>query len=161
MVDAVLAQYKLLLFHGQVPMAFPPATRVSDSTDSAISTAHIQNGIVRIRNEVRHGIWLMERRSPITCVLSSYTCSGSSVPCIRSHASAGHLVVYFVMAQMVGNRRSPGATILGGESEYPLPPTIALRSRRQLAYILIPCGRCMTWLVLYLQTGSTSRRPWC
>ena len=65
-VDAVLAQYKSPLLHDRVPKAFPPATRVSDSTDSAISTAHIQNGIVRIRNEVRHGIWLMERRSPIT-----------------------------------------------------------------------------------------------
>ena len=27
-----------------------------------------------------------------------FRCSGSSVPCIRSHASAGHLVVYFVTA---------------------------------------------------------------
>ena len=61
--------------------------------------------------------------------------------------------MYFVTAQMVGNRRSPGATILGGESGYPLPPTIALRSRRQVAYILIPCGQCTRWLVLYLQTG--------
>ena len=80
-----------------------------------------------------------------------FLCSGSSVPCIRSHASAGHLVVYFVTAQMVGNRRSPGATILGVESEYTLPPTIALRSRRQVAYILMPCGQCTRWLVLYLQ----------
>ena len=53
MVDAVLAQYKSPLFHDGVPMAFPPATRVSDSADSPISTAHIQNGIVRIRNEVQ------------------------------------------------------------------------------------------------------------
>ena len=39
-----------------------------------------------------------------------------SGPCIRSRASAGHLVVYFVTGQMVGDRRSPGATILGVET---------------------------------------------
>ena len=59
-----------------------------------------------------------------------FRCSGSSVPCIRSHASAGHLVVYFVTAQMVGDRRFPGATILGAScsttsANHPMsvPPT--------------------------------------
>ena len=33
-------------------------------------------------------------------------------------ASAGHLVEYNVMDMMVGNRRAPGATILGGVLEY-------------------------------------------
>ena len=41
-----------------------------------------------------------------------------SGPCIRSHASAGHLVVYFVTGQMVGDRRSPGADNTGGETIY-------------------------------------------
>ena len=44
-------------------------------------------------------------------------CSWSSVPCIRSHESAGHMVVYVVTDQMVGDRRSPG-TVLGVESIY-------------------------------------------
>ena len=55
-----------------------------------------------------------QSRQPQTFFLCGPRCSGSSVPCIRSHASAGHLVVYFVTAQMVGDRRFPGATILGG-----------------------------------------------
>ena len=33
-------------------------------------------------------------------------------------ASAGHVVEYNVMDVMVGNRRAPGATILGGVLEY-------------------------------------------
>ena len=32
--------------------------------------------------------------------------------------SAGHLVVYIAMDQMVGDRQSPGARILGGEAVY-------------------------------------------
>ena len=44
--------------------------------------------------------------------------SGTSVPCTRSPESAGHFVQNSVMGQMVGSRRSPGATILGGELEY-------------------------------------------
>ena len=39
--------------------------------------------------------------------------SGSSVPCTRNPESAGHLVVYFVTGLMVGDRRFPGATMLG------------------------------------------------
>ena len=38
----------------------------------------------------------------------------SSVPCIRSHKSAGQFIVNFVTGLMVGDRRFPGATILGG-----------------------------------------------
>ena len=36
-----------------------------------------------------------------------------SVPCIRSNASAGHIGVNFVTGLMVGDRRFPGASILG------------------------------------------------
>ena len=35
------------------------------------STAHIQNDVVRIENKVRHGMWLVERRSPITRLVST------------------------------------------------------------------------------------------
>ena len=44
--------------------------------------------------------------------------SGTSVPCTRSPESAGHFVENSVMDQMVGSRRSPGATILGDEYKY-------------------------------------------
>ena len=36
-----------------------------------------------------------------------------SVPCIRSHKSAGQFVVHFVMGLIVGDRRFPGAILLG------------------------------------------------
>ena len=45
-------------------------------------------------------------------------CSGTLVLCFTGHASAGHRVVCIAMDQMVGNRRSPGATILGSENVY-------------------------------------------
>ena len=45
-------------------------------------------------------------------------CSWTSVPCIRSHESAGHLVVYFVTGPMVGDRRFPGAILSGSEFLY-------------------------------------------
>ena len=44
--------------------------------------------------------------------------SGTSVPCTRSPESAGHFVENSVMDQTVGSRRSPRATILGGEYKY-------------------------------------------
>ena len=44
--------------------------------------------------------------------------SGTSDPCTRSLGSAGHFVECFVMDQVVGSRRSPGATILGGEFKF-------------------------------------------
>ena len=58
-------------------------------------------------------------------------CSWTLVPCIRSHES-GHMVVCVVTDHMVGDRRSPGATILGGRDYLPPPPTIAYQSRRQV-----------------------------
>ena len=42
--------------------------------------------------------------------------SGTSVPCTRSPESAGQFFVNFVMGLMVGDRRFPGATILGASS---------------------------------------------
>ena len=45
-------------------------------------------------------------------------CSGTLDLCIRSIASAGHMVVCVVTVQMVGDRRLPGATILGVEVVY-------------------------------------------
>ena len=42
--------------------------------------------------------------------------SGTSVPCTRSPESAGQFFVNFVMGLMVGDRRFPGATILGRRS---------------------------------------------
>ena len=53
--------------------------------------------------------------------------------------SAGHMVVCFVTGQMVGDRRSPGATILGRVFLL-LPSTIPRRSRRQVVYIVVPSG---------------------
>ena len=53
-----------------------------------------------------------------------------SVSCIRSHKSAGHMVVCLVTGLMVCDRRFPGATILGGRfstssanHSLPVPPT--------------------------------------
>ena len=66
------------------------------------------------------------------------------------------MVVYVAMDQMVGGRRSPRATILGGRDCLPLPPTIAARSRR-LGCVhsdALWCGQCTRWLVLYFLKGS-------
>ena len=38
-----------------------------------------------------------------------------SIPCIKSHASAGQLVIHFVTGQMVGDRRFSEAAMLGSE----------------------------------------------
>ena len=59
-----------------------------------------------------------------------------SVPCIRSHKSAGLSIVNFVMGLMVCDRRFPGATILGGGSLL-LPPTIPRQSRRLVQNIVM------------------------
>ena len=49
---------------------------------------------------------------------SDFNFLGTLVLCIKGHGSAGHRVVCIAMDQMVGNRQSPGATILGGENVY-------------------------------------------
>ena len=57
MVEAVPAQITQLFFHGRVSMAFPtPTMSLRPIPDSATSTPQIQSGVVRIKNEVRHGI---------------------------------------------------------------------------------------------------------
>ena len=76
----------------------------------------------------------------------------ASISCIRSRDSAGPMVDNGVTDQMVGDRRSPGATILGVES-----PTIAARPADRFR-----TSRCLVvWTVyemaiLYIQTGSCS-----
>ena len=63
----------------------------------------------------------------------------SSVPCIRSLKSAGQFIVDFVMGLMVGDRRFPGATILGRGSLL-LPPTIPRQSLRLVQNFLMHLG---------------------
>ena len=77
-----------------------------------------------------------------------------SGPCIRSHASAGHLVVYFGTGQMVGDRRSPGATILGVETIYLLSqPSLFSPAdmSRTSWWIFLPVHRDVFFCVLGLQ----------
>ena len=78
------------------------------------------------------GVQLLKKKrapTPKPAVICDHFMSGIPIPSCsmfwdfgslhqKHRASAGHLVVYFVTAQMVGNRRSPGATILGGENVY-------------------------------------------
>ena len=68
----------------------------------------------------------------------------------KHRASAGHLVVYFVTGLMVGDRRFPGATILGARfstssANHPVsvPPTGPELADASL------CGQCTSWQVLY------------
>ena len=75
--------------------------------------------------------------------------SGTLAPCIRSIASAGHLVVYFVTVLMVGDRRFPRATVLGGEISSPSAnhPLSAPPTSPELRDALL-CGRCTRWQAL-------------
>ena len=84
-------------------------------------------------------------------------CSWTLVPCIRSHESAGHVVVFVVTGQMVGDRRSPGRQYWGRDHQ-PLPPTNVSfpptgREHSDASW----CGQCTRWQVVYIQTGSFSR----
>ena len=98
--------------------------------------------------------------SPISLVLHILTASRmfwESLPCIRSHAPAGHMVQHFVTGLMVVDRRFPGATILGASSSTPsanhpfsVPPTSS-----EFRYALV-CGRCTRFQALNVQTGSMS-----
>ena len=45
------------------------ANDVSDSPDSAFSTSHIENGVIRIRNKVQRVSRPVEQRSPISRVI--------------------------------------------------------------------------------------------
>ena len=71
--------------------------------------------------------------------------------------SAGHMVVCFVTGEMVGDRRFPGATILGARSCTPsanhpvsVPPTGPEHSDASF------CGQCTRWQVVHIQVGSLS-----
>ena len=65
--------------------------------------------------------------------------SGTSVPCTRNPESEGQFFVNFVMGLMVGDRRFPGATILGRGSLL-LPPTIPCQSLRLVQNLLMHLG---------------------
>ena len=77
--------------------------------------------------------------------------------CIRSHESAGHMVVCVVTDHMVGDRQSPGATILGGRDYLPPPPTIAYQSRRQVPYLVTGAFGFWDFGSLHIKA---LRRPW-
>ena len=80
--------------------------------------------------------------------------------CIRSIASAGHMVVCVVTVQMVGARRSAGATILGVEVVYFLRQPSGFSPRRQVQNIsdaFLCVGQCTRWQVVYILLGSFSR----
>ena len=82
----------------------------------------------------------------------------SSVPCIRSLKSAGQFIVNFVMGLMVGDRRFPGATILGVETIYllsqPSRVSPAGFSRRDGSFFL--CNLTVSFVFWYF--GSAGRR---
>ena len=69
-------------------------------------------------------------------------CSWTLVPCIRSHESAGHMVVYVLTGQMVGDHRSPNGRQYWGARLSTSSANHRFQSRRQVAYIVTPCGRC-------------------
>ena len=54
-------------------------------------------------------------------------CSWTLVPCIRSHESAGHMVVFVVTGLLIGDRRSPRGDSTGGCDRLPPPPFIVSR----------------------------------
>ena len=75
----------------------------------------------------------------------------SSVPCIRSLKSAGQFIVNFVMGLMVGDRRFPGATILGARfstssANHPasVPPTGSVH-RDGSFFLCIVTGSFVFW----------------
>ena len=83
--------------------------------------------------------------------------SGTSVPCTRNPKSAGQFFVNFVMGLMVGDRRFPGATILGARfstssANHPVsvPPTGPEHSDASW------CGQCTSWQFLYFLMDLSS-----
>ena len=77
----------------------------------------------------------------------------------KHRASSGHLVVYLMTGLMVGDRRFPGASILGARfstssANHPVsvPPTGPEHADASW------CGQCTRWQVQYSQTGATLRR---
>ena len=92
---------------------------------------------------------VVRTRGPVFFRRFFFRCSGTLVPCIRSHESAGHLVVYFVTGQVVGDHRFPWATILGANHHLLIPPTGCVQRDALWS------GRCTRWLVLLNPTGAT------
>ena len=86
--------------------------------------------------------------------------SGTSVLCIRSNESAGHMVVCVVTS----GGWTPGATVLGWRDYLLPPPTIIFKSRRQIPYIVMVFFLCVvTGASVFWDFGSlyleASRRP--
>ena len=81
MHDAFLTQYKLLLFDA----ALPQLRSASVSLHFAVSPSHILSGVVRTRNKMQRGTWLVELVSvtsrkllPVTRVLRMSSCSSGN-----------------------------------------------------------------------------------
>ena len=60
MHDTFLAHCKLLLFHA----VFPLLCSLPDSPFFAVSTSHFLSGVVRVRNKMQFGMWLVEHSFP-------------------------------------------------------------------------------------------------
>ena len=76
--------------------------------------------------------------------------SGTSVPCTRSPESTGQFFVNFVMGLMVGDRRFPGAIILGARSStssanHPVSVPSTGPEHADASW----CGLCTRWQVQY------------
>ena len=69
-------------------------------------------------HEPKNRYWAPTQGRALSGTPLDVRCSWTLVPCIRSHESAGHLVVCVVTGQMVGDRWFPGATILVREFVY-------------------------------------------
>ena len=61
----------------------------------------------------------------------------SSLRLLQCGASAGHVAVYNVVVMVVGNRRAPGATILGGRAQVHHLPTTTFVSHRRVVYFVM------------------------
>ena len=83
---------------------------------------------------------------------------GLWLPATEASRVGGPLVVSVMTDQMVGDRRSPGATMLGVEvvcflRQPSLPGPLTGPEPSDASW----CGRCTSWQVDYIQTGSFSR----
>ena len=72
-------------------------------------------GGIQLRKKRGHG---PQNRQSFLIGIPFTRCTGTMDLSIGSIASAGHMVVCFVTVQMVGDRRFPGARILGVEVVY-------------------------------------------
>ena len=81
---------------------FQHQRRVSVSPDSTIPISHIQNDVIRIRNNVRRGTWPVERRSPISRVIRHLGVSYASLLAVvgLKRTWDQKLSYYFVVARI-------------------------------------------------------------